>query len=200
MVPDSRIRRQARISQTLVIFCALWLLGGAASADSFDDRRVRTGAKIFRSLLAADMALEQRAATAAGKAAVTVWVIGENPKVNTEIAALIAPVDDPVRSKIRDVAVQVQNFANFARTKNAALPIAVYFASDLNAPEFSAWLAWSAAQKVLLFSPFEGHVERGMSAGLSVQAKVQPYLNSKALKAIDWQLKPFFLRVSKVYP
>jgi hypothetical protein len=201
MVPDTRTSRQASKRQTWVILCALyWLICGFVHADSFDDRRVRTGAKIFRSLLAADIALEQRGAAHVGKPAVLVWVIGDSTKLNAEITAVIAPVGDPVRSKIRNIEVQVQNFASLAATKTAPVPIAVYFSANLNEQDFAAWLNWGGSHKVLLFSPFEGHVERGMTAGLSVQAKVQPYLNSKALAAIAWQLKPFFLRVSRVYP
>jgi hypothetical protein len=53
---------------------------------------------------------------------------------------------------------------------------------------------------VVLYSPFEGHVERGVPAGIAVEAKVQPYLNLSALQAAGIELKPFFLKVAKVRP
>lgn len=37
-------------------------------------------------------------------------------------------------------------------------------------------------------------------AGLSIEAKVVPYVNQSALTAAQVQLKPFFMKVAKVHP
>ena len=220
MVPDDRTRRQERSRQYLVILCALWaLFAGQALADSFEDRRVRAGARLMRPLLAADSQLEQKIAANGG---LTIWLIGAAPKLNAELAELIAPSQDPERAKIRGALISIQSYASLAEalvastaradatnagfaarvstTSKGKLPVAVFFAAPLSPTAFLDWLSWGKTQHVLLFSPFEGHVERGMTAGLSVQAKVQPYLNSQSMRDIGLQLKPFFLRVSKVYP
>jgi hypothetical protein len=49
---------------------------------------------------------------------------------------------------------------------------------------------------VLLFSPFEGDVERGVATGFRVTDKVLPMVNTTSLKLSNIQLKAFFLRVA----
>ena len=51
----------------------------------------------------------------------------------------------------------------------------------------------------ILFSPFEGDVEKGVMAGLSVESRVRPYVNISALKHSNVEMKPFFIKVSKLY-
>ena len=52
---------------------------------------------------------------------------------------------------------------------------------------------------IIVFSPFEGDVERGVQCGIAVQARVRPFLNMKSLKSAGVSLKPFFLKVAKKY-
>ncbi len=52
---------------------------------------------------------------------------------------------------------------------------------------------------MILYSPFEGDVERGVTAGLSIEAKVLPFVNQRTLEASGVELKPFFLKVAKVH-
>jgi len=59
---------------------------------------------------------------------------------------------------------------------------------------------WSTAAKVVLYSPFDGDVERGAAAGLCIEAKVQPFLNMPALQAAGVEIKPFYVKVARVYP
>ncbi len=51
-------------------------------------------------------------------------------------------------------------------------------------------------RNAIVFSPFEGDVEKGVPCGLSVTDIVQPYLNIKALISAQIQLKKFFMRVA----
>ena len=51
-------------------------------------------------------------------------------------------------------------------------------------------------KQVLLFSPFEGDVERGVTAGFRVTDKVLPMVNMASLKLSNIYLKAFFLRVA----
>lgn len=54
-------------------------------------------------------------------------------------------------------------------------------------------------QQALLFSPFEGDVERGVTTGFQVTDKVLPLINMDALVKSKIQLKAFFLRIAVKY-
>jgi len=57
----------------------------------------------------------------------------------------------------------------------------------------------SSKNGILLFSPFEGDVERGAMASIFVGAKIRPYFNSLSMKNARVNLKPALLKVSKLY-
>ena len=184
--------RLAMLLFALLLACNLVAV---AFADSFEDRRVRTGARIFRSLLAADIDL---AAKAKARAGLRIWVIGKGDALQLDVHELIASQTDAQRSAIQTLPVQITGYQQFDQISALAAPVAVFFVSSPNEAEFKKWLDWSAKTRTILFSSFDGHVERGMTAGISIQAKVQPLLNQSRAQAIDLKLKPFFLRVTKV--
>jgi hypothetical protein len=51
----------------------------------------------------------------------------------------------------------------------------------------------------IVFSPFEGDVEKGVTGGIYITEKIVPYINSKTLVLAEIKMKAFFLRVSKKY-
>ena len=183
-----------------VLLLALMLacnLVAVAFADSFEDRRVRTGARIFRSLLAADMDL---AAKSKARAGLQIWVIGKGDALQLDVHELIASQTDAKRALIQNLPVKITGYQSIEQISALSAPVAVFFVSAPKEAEFKQWLDWSAKTRTVLFSPFDGHVERGMTAGISIQAKVQPLLNQRQAKALELKLKPFFLRVAKVLP
>ena len=77
--------------------------------------------------------------------------------------------------------------------------MALFLATPLGASELDRLVAWSIRHGVILYSPFEGDVERGVLAGVSIEAKVLPYINQRTLDASGVEFKPFFMRVAKVH-
>ncbi len=49
----------------------------------------------------------------------------------------------------------------------------------------------------LLFSPFEGDVERGVMVGLDIRSKIVPYLNLRSLRTAGLELNPKLVRMSR---
>ncbi len=178
-----------------LLICVLGLATASVQADSYDDRRVRTGARLVRALLAADEDASGRA-KASGQLAVQVYA-GANASVDA-IIPLIAPMGDAGPTKVRGLPVRVTR-AQRLPPDSEPLPTVVFLAVPLDSAEFSELLAWCIANGVVLYSPFEGDVERGATAGLSVQAKVQPFLNLATLEASRIKLRPFFLDHSRVW-
>ena len=60
-------------------------------------------------------------------------------------------------------------------------------------------IEFARRQHVLLFSPFEGDVERGVATGFRVTDMVLPMVNMNSLKQSNIYLKAFFLRVAVKY-
>lgn len=193
--PSRPLLSAGRRLLALLAACALTLSMAAATvqADSFDERRVRTGARLLRGMLAADAALESRKA-ADGQLHVLLYAT--DPALAGEIEGLIAPAS---KGAVRGMKLAVERTARLP-AGDAAAPAVIYLASLPADAELDRLVRWSIERRVLLVSPFEGHVERGALAGLSIEAKVQPYVNLATAKAAGVQFKPIFLKVAKVHP
>ncbi|UXI66304.1 hypothetical protein [Tahibacter amnicola] len=164
------------------------------SADGTDDRRLRAGARLFRSLMAADVSLERKAAE--GRLTVLVYLADMQRKA--EVEAVLSNSGAPDAARIRDMPVEMVVSSDLP-TGTATPPAAVFLATRLKSADVQALVDWSIAHHVIVYSPFEGDVERGIPAGLAVEAKVQPFLNLTTLEAAGIELKPFFVQVAKVH-
>ncbi|MBK9654431.1 MAG: hypothetical protein IPO66_02775 [Rhodanobacteraceae bacterium] len=78
-------------------------------------------------------------------------------------------------------------------------PVGLFLATPLTETQLARAVDWSIRNQVILYSPFEGDVERGATAGLSIEAKVLPFVNQHTLSASGVELKPFFLKVARVH-
>lgn len=172
----------------------LGLASATARADSQDDRRVRTGARLFRALLAADVAIERKT-RADGTLDVAIYVHDE--RAGDGIEALIVPPDAPEQAGVRGLPLRLRRIDRVDGV--GAAPVAVFLGTPIADAELDLLIDWSIRHHVILYSPFEGHVERGVLAGLSIEAKVLPYVNQQTLTASGVELKPFFMKVAKVY-
>ena len=166
-----------------------------AHADSQDERRVRTGARLFRALLAADMDIERRVGD---KGWLDIGILAARTEDADALSRLMVPVDAPDQALVRGYPMRVRRLQTLSDGEPA--PAAVFLANRLSDSELAALIDWSRRHQALLYSPYEGDVERGVMAGLSIEAKVVPYVNQSALTAAQVQLKPFFMKVAKVHP
>jgi hypothetical protein len=180
----------------LLLAAVVSLAAANVRADSDEDRRVRAGARLFRALLAADLGLEGKAQK---DGALHVLVYRRDPKAAAQdVVELIAPTGDAEQAKIRGLEVLVQ-VVDALPAEGAERPAGVFLAAAPGNDELDRLVRWSIAHHVILYSPFEGHVERGVTAGIAVEAKVQPFVNLSTLEASGVELKPFFLKVAKVH-
>ena len=181
----------------VAIVTAVSVSASTARADDADDRRIRAGARLFRSLLAAQVALESKAAA---DGALHVVLYGADPHLTGEIAELIAANGEGGKAGIKDLPVKIDSVANLAALAQASQPAGVFLVSSQSEQDLAELVRWSTAAKVVLYSPFDGDVERGAAAGICIEAKVQPFLNLPALQAAGVEIKPFYVKVARVYP
>lgn len=192
-------RSARRWTARCAALCLVGLVGllqpsHATRADDYDERRVRTGARLFRALLAADLALEHKVG-ADGKLHVQIYA--RDLSYADSVAELIAPKAEDPEAKIRGLEVKVETAATLPKS-DAALA-GVFLAQVPDDATIEKLIGWGIAEHVVVYSPFEGHVERGVLGGIAVEAKVRPYVNAKTLAASHIELKPFFLKVAKVH-
>ena len=193
MEPARPVFGTLRRSLALLAACVLTLSMAVANvhADSYDERRVRMGARLFRGMLAADVGLEKHR-DAEGRLPVLLYA--DEPQLAQEISALIAPADTD-KAKLRGMPLLL--------TAGTAAPAegtaGIFLATRPSDAELDRLIRWSIEHGVILYSPFEGHVERGAAGGLALEQKVRLYINAGTLKKSGVELKPLVLKVAKVH-
>ena len=164
-----------------------------ALADEVQERRTQAGVRLFRSLLAADLDLAKKT-TEDGLLIVFYYV--DDQQRAAEMARQFAGAADKIRGM--DVVTEVTNDATFAEYA-ARIPAAVFLAQPPPRATLQSIIQYGIHNRLIVYSPFEGHVELGVLGGLSVEAQVRPFVNRSTLEASRITLKEFFLKVTKVY-
>jgi hypothetical protein len=182
-----------------VLLLALALHVVPAAGESDEDRRVQAGIRLFRSLLAADLDLERKV-DGDGRLLLLVFHAGDRGRADElekALAGEAADGPDPIRGLPVRLDTSIDpSFAAFA----AAPPAGIFVGQAPSPAVLQSIVRYGIAHHVIVYSPFEGHVEQGVLAGLSVEAQVRPYVNRETLAASHIALKSFFLKVAKVYP
>ena len=75
-------------------------------------------------------------------------------------------------------------------------PMSTLFVAESLDSRLDELIEYSQQRRVLLFSPFEGDVARGVATGLQVTDRVRPLVNMASLKQSRIELKAFFLRIA----
>ena len=171
----------------LALLAALLFLPGAIQADQ-TERRIHIGLKVFPAVVAANQSLPQG--------------------LNRPVRLLVVYLDDRQGAlataarlrelrAIRDRPVRVEVARSDRLPANGDLPVAGLFLAQWLNHRLQPVIRYARQRRAVLFSPFEGDVERGVMSGLSVRDRILPYVNPAALAAAGVRLKPFFLEVAR---
>lgn len=153
------------------------------------DRRIEAGLKLFRSLLAADMNLKTKA-DPEGRLLV-VFFFTDDRKGADELSGRLGRLELPTLA-------ETTSDPTFSGYENRR-PAGIFLTQAPDARSLAEIVRFGIRHSIIVYSPFEGHVESGVLAGLSIEAQVRPYLNLTTLKASNISVKEFFLKVAKVY-
>lgn len=167
----------------------LFLTGLSLRADEVQDRRTDAGLKLFRALLAADLDLPKKAAN--NKLLIVFFYTGDARRAN-DLANAFAATD------VRGLQVAVETTNDLAKLAGRT-PAGIFLADSPSRQALPAIVRYGIDHHVIVYSPFEGDVEKGVLGGLSIEAQVRPFVNQATLDASRIALKPFFLQVAKVY-
>ena len=81
----------------------------------------------------------------------------------------------------------------------ARVPAGIFLAQPPNDAALRSLVRYGIEHHVIVYSPFEGNVESGITGGLAVEAQVRPYVNLSTLSQSNISLKPLFFKVTKVF-
>jgi hypothetical protein len=190
------IKRAGRAAVVPLLLLSLFFPRLAGASD-YDEQRARTAVRLFRSLLAADLAIDQKTRADGSILVVFFGTEGTRTKELSELLQGDAEGGSGVHG--HPLAVEVSADPTFARYRDSP-PAGVFLAADPGAQGLQPIIDYGIQHRVIVYSPFEGHVEKGVLAGLSIEAQVRPYLNAATLQASAISLKSFFLKVTKLYP
>ncbi len=179
----------------LVLLAAIVYAATPSISDDFTERRIAAGAKVFRALLAADIDIDRKA-DAGGKLRLGLLYIDDTGNAELAAATLVNR-DDP---RIRKMKVRIDMFSfTECITDDKGRLAGIFLTQRVTAEQLKTLSAFADARHLVVFSPFEGDVERGVHSGIAVEARVRPYLNTKAMRTARIRLKSFFLKVAKTY-
>jgi len=190
-----------RCISALCLFCVLFLQVSQVSGDAQEQRRTRMGLRIFGALIQAD----EQIAAKSDNATLLVLLLYDKDFATADSyrTELLKSTNSHLNIGAQSYSlnaevVRADQVHDYTHSKYAHSKIAgVFLTERLFDANLQSLIQFSEDQGTVLFSPFEGDVEKGVSAGLSIEAKVRPKLNARSLARSRIQLKKLFLRIAK---
>ena len=178
---------------TSIVLVTLSSSAFSVIADDYSDRRILAGTKLFRTLLAADQNIEAK--TSPDNKLQLALIYNNSQSAAGNVADVI---QSRANSDIRNIPIKTKllKVDELASTTYLA---GLFITQQLFDDELQTVIRYAVDHHIVIYSPFEGDVEKGVLGGMSVEARVRPYLNIKTMHAADLHLKPFFMKVSKQY-
>ena len=165
-----------------------------ACADATEERRLTISVSIFPKIVALDVGLANKANP---DGSLTLGIIHFNQKHKAdEISSLVQrKVKNIAGKSIHIKLISEKELIESDKDNYAGLLLIEPLSDEVLKPIID----YATKKQILLFSPFDGDIERGVSAGIFVGSKIRPYFNLNSLKKSRIELKSAILGVSKTY-
>lgn len=187
--------RPGRRSAVLAALLTLLVPATLAAANSQDEsRRILLGLNFFPNVLSVDEGILDKR-TPEGLLRVLL-LYRELPEAAQRLAAALRREAATIKKVPVEVVVEASAAQAFA---GPSRPCGIFLTEYLPDAQFRAVLRLAAENRVIVFSPFEGDMERGATAGLSISSKIRPALNTTTLERSRISIHEMFVRLSKLY-
>jgi hypothetical protein len=172
-------------------------LGAPLIADDLADVRAQAGARLFRAFLSADVDLDRKKVEK--DQILVVFLYTDDRRRAADLAGSFAG-NSKEAVTIHGAPVLVELSADQSLASyGSRVPAGIFLAQAPSLNTLKTIIRYGIDHHVIVYSPFEGHVERGVLGGLAVEAQVRPYVNRSTLDASSITLKPLFFKVTKVF-
>lgn len=162
--------------------------------DNINDYRYQVALKLFPRIVATDQHIREKLSKN-GKICLLIYYIDKKKRARKLMQIL---ADDIPRIGKRDIEYRYTNQLDKYAASDK-LPTAIFLAEPVNKSELKRLTEYAQKHHRLIFSPFEGDVERGIAAGIYISNKITPYFNKQALITADINLHQSLLSVSTQY-
>ena len=197
-IPNSQLRLAL-----CLLFLACLLLSGISSSfaefgNASENRQVRIGLRIFKAVLAADKDLSLKT-NGDESLEIALLYTSHSDKANKFGKELLAMGKSEKRGNIRGKRIDVKPIHIEKLHTLIRQPAALFIIDPLNQDQLKRVIDFAKTHRRLLYSPFQGDVERGVMAGLAIETRVRPHINQASLEASSVNLRSFFFKVAKIY-
>lgn len=180
----------------IALVVALSLCTMALAADELQERRTHAALRLFRSLLAADLDLQSKSSDGA----LLILFVYKSDRAGAQALVRSMQPPSPDAEAIRGIPITSDAASDTALLAGGTRkPAAIFISQPLDRQSLREVVRYGIEQRIIVYSPFEGDVERGVTGGLSIEAQVRPYVNATTLAASHISLKEFFMKVTRVY-
>ena len=97
------------------------------------------------------------------------------------------------------VSVREVSVSELLSSEEAPVSTAIFLSERLSDDDLRKVMVFSGERSRIVFSPFTGDVERGVTVGISVTNRVKPYFNLAALKSSGIVINALLMKMSKRY-
>jgi hypothetical protein len=195
MLPGNILR-----TQFLVIALLFIVMGVAADnlgyADEAENRRVDISLSIFPRIVAVDNNF--RSKLSADNKVKLAFLYREDKDRAKSLAKLLLSKNKNIGGMgVTASIVGIQKLLD--DTAIGTKPTAIFLSERLNDDDLKKVIAIAGESSCIVFSPFTGDVERGVTVGISVTNRVKPYFNIQALKRSKIVINALLMKMSKRY-
>ncbi|NLD39592.1 MAG: hypothetical protein GX654_22290 [Desulfatiglans sp.] len=176
----------------LISLALIVITGERAYSVERDELGVRAGIDLFPSLIAADLDIVKKRGSDGTITLLLVYTDKRSQAISMSqrLGELKTICNIPVRVEISN------DLTMRAYADNP--PAGIFLMQPLD-EKLLEIIRFSVNKGVILFSPFQGDVEKGVLGGLHISDRVLPYINKSTMKSAGINIKEFYMRVSVIY-
>ena len=164
-------------------------------ADEEENRRVDISLSIFPRIVAVDNDFRSKLSPE-NKVKLAFLYSEDNERAQSLAELLISK--NKIIGGMR-VTASTFSIKNMLNVSSGIKPTAIFLSERLNKEDLDKVVAFAEKNSFIVFSPFTGDVERGVTVGISVTNRVKPYFNIQALKNSNIDINALLMKMSKRY-
>jgi len=185
--PVNVLRLPCKIG-VISLLCLVSFIGLPALAQENATPRLQIGINLLPAVIAANQSL----ATSEGTDDLPIYLVyRENRRRALQLEPGLRQIGE-----IRKRKLGIRTLSLDTLLAGEPAPLSTIFIAEPLDQRLDELVELAQRQRILLFSPFKGDVELGVTAGFQVTDKVLPLVNMASLKQSNIQLKAFFLRIA----
>lgn len=183
-----------RMWATLLGLALYFIILNLCYADETERRRVDISLSVFPRIIAVDRHLSEKVTN--DEKVLLLFIYNRDEKIAKELAQKMENNNSNIGGMGLSVGV-MQADELFKYKQNT--PTAFFLTERLGEGQLTRVMKYAEENNRLVFSPFSGDVERGVTVGISVTNRVKSFFNLPVLMRSGIEINPLLIKMSKRY-